>query len=297
MNSSGDNTELLIHEFDEMLGLSASSHSSSDVKSSSKAKSRSISSNSAYSVFEKLKEYKSQKDRWVLISFSSLILSGLNFLGLLFVGVAAINLASRPLPTLVQLSDGKVVNVAPLGSKERTNAVIQRFTVETLTGLMSWTNQIQSPDGKVVADPGVNVRINQGSDARQSGSYTLPTSVWRSSFAFSESFRQSLLGEIGNLIPAGVARGTARSALVINTVTVPKRIKEGEWEISIVADLVITDAGLSRRIPFNKIITVQAVDTPPLDMVNLTSLGNPLQRDILLARKDGLEITSMKDII
>jgi hypothetical protein len=197
------------------------------------------------------------------------------------------NLSKKAPPSLVQLETGKAITVAPLGNKERTPAVVNKFTIDTMTSMMNWSGTLPATTveeaTKPVADPGVTITNKN----------RLATAAWRSGFALSEDFRKEFLVKLSEITPPGIFRGTTQVALVPINVQAPQKISEGKWKVKMVANLLALDKGnnLGQVIPFNKEIFVQAVEAP-----EFPGNKNELAFTIYQARSSGLEIYAIKDL-
>jgi hypothetical protein len=197
------------------------------------------------------------------------------------------NLSKKAPPSLVQLETGKAITVAPLGNKERTPAVVSKFTIDTMTSMMNWSGTLPATTveeaTKPVPDPGVPITNRN----------KLATAAWRSGFALSEDFRKEFLVKLSEITPPGVFRGTTQVALVPIDVQAPQKISEGKWKVKMVANLLALDKGnnLGQVIPFNKEIFVQAVEAP-----EFTGKRNELASIIYQARSSGLEIYAIRDL-
>jgi len=200
------------------------------------------------------------------------------------------NLASKPPPSLVQLSSGEAISVAPLGNKKRTPEVVLNFVVGTMTLMMNWSGQMPATNlegaTKPVLDPGVEMRtIGVGKKGK------ISTSSWQAGFAFSEDFRKEFLQKIAELTPSGVFVGKTQVALVPIDVRPPIQITEGKWKVAMVANLMVFDKGsnLGEVIPFNKEIFVQAVEVPVFTETGVAAVIHKM-------RSSGLEIYAIRDL-
>lgn len=197
-------------------------------------------------------------------------------------------LAQKPPPSLVQLSSGEALTVAPLGSKERTPEVVKRFTVNTLTLLMNWSGKLPSEETtRPTLDPGVDLKTIDGK-----GKVT--TAAWQGSFALAEDFRKEFLQKLATLTPSGVFTGNTQVVLVPLEVQNPVKIDEGQWKVTIVANLMVFSQSnnLGDVIPFNKEIFVQAVEAPDYVLSEVNSLANI----VASVRASGLEIYAIRDL-
>lgn len=223
-----------------------------------------------------------------LLIWSSLVMGGfglifgfLNFLGILYV-------AGKDVPSLIQLNEGRSVLVEPVDSDYRTPEVVESFVEESISQLFTWNAAAEEGGSRRLADKGVEV----GSGQR------IPTRTWRASFAISNEFgfRETFLEEMAtSFIPRGVMTGDAQSALLIDSLTEPRAIKPGVWEVNMVSFLVIFDGQnpQGKATEFNKTIVVQAVE-PALDP--LPAETSPIQKAVYETRSKGLIITEIYEL-
>jgi hypothetical protein len=209
---------------------------------------------------------------------------------LLLVGLfTSMNRLSRKAPpSLVQTVDGRSIVTYAMESKDRTPIVIRRFTIDTMTMLLSASGKLPgTPDHpNQTIDAGVAIKLPDRTERRVS------TSTWQSSFALSADFRNAALQGISELMPPDAFTGHAQVVLVPQTVSDPEKIGEGQWKVKMIANLVTISAGNPEgmTIPFNKEIFLRAIDTPPPNEVT-----TPLQKAVYQIRSSGLEIYGMRD--
>lgn len=221
-----------------------------------------------------------------LLIWSSLVMGAigvtlgfLNFVGILYV-------AGKDVPSLVQLNEGRSVLVEPVDADYRTPEVVSSFVEEVMSQLFTWNAVAEDGGSRQIADKGVEVGSNQ----------KIPTRTWRASFAISSDFREVFLEEMASsFIPRGVLTGDAQSALLIDSMTEPRVIKPGVWEVKMVAFLVIFDGQnpQGKATEFNKTIIVEAVE-PALDP--LPAETSPIQKAVYETRAKGLMITEIYEI-
>jgi hypothetical protein len=196
-------------------------------------------------------------------------------------------LARRPVPSLVQLVDGHSISTEAVDPNQRTPEVIQQF-VKTSMGLMfTWNSQGQPADRTTASTPAdQGVPIGHG---------RITTTSWQASFALKEDFRTAFLDQVAAITPPGVFNGSAQSVLNIETISTPRELQAGYWQVDMVAHLLIFDPthpqGLA--VPFNKSLFVQAVE-PATDP--LPEISTSLQKAVYRLRENGLEITEIRDL-
>jgi hypothetical protein len=159
--------------------------------------------------------------------------------------------------------------------------------------LMSWTNELPgASDDKKVPDAGALVKIKDG-DRR------ITSPAFQASFTFGEELRTELVKILAEMTPDGVFKGEIKTTLKFQHVTLPTLVdknQSGKWKINVVATLLQYQQGRADiiKIPFNKEIVVQAIDTPQLPKSG--KFSNELESLVYGIRQAGLEIVSMKDI-
>ncbi|MBD2593725.1 hypothetical protein H6G74_05195 [Nostoc spongiaeforme FACHB-130] len=140
--------------------------------------------------------------------------------------------------SLVQLIDGQAVTVDPKPSFERYPETIRRFVGETISLMLTWSEQ----------QP--------------------PQTAWDiSSQMVSNNIKQKLLLEIISLKSGSQFQTINKGSeyvLVIDSISQPTKITEGTWKVEIYAhQLSFTNYDkLGVSSPFNKQILVQVVDEP-----------------------------------
>jgi hypothetical protein len=238
----------------------------------------------------KLQVAKSTNNFVALFALISLGVSGLTLLLQLLVVVNVINIAKRPAPSLVQLSNGEAIKVQAIGSQERSLEVVQRFTTESLILLMSWSNDLPNANGETKAiDPGALVKT-------AAGEKRITTSTFQASFTLNESLRDEMVKLLAEMTPTEVFLGQVKTTLKFQHVTIPTLVEPGKWKITVVGTLLKYQRGRGdvTKVPFNKELIVQAIDTPALPKDGRFS--NEFENLVHTIRQAGLEIVSMKDI-
>jgi hypothetical protein len=242
----------------------------------------------------RLKVNKGSGGFTALLALASVGLSGLALILHVVALGSIINIAKKPAPSLVQLVDGQAIEVAAIDSNDRSLKTIQSFTTESLTMLMSWTNELPVVNGEPkVVDQGSLVKVKDGSDKR------ITTSTFQSSFLLSDDLRDEALKILADMTPPEVFGGTVKTSLKYQHVTIPVPVDNsqgGTWKINVIATLIKYQQGRGDtvQIPFNKEVIVRAVDTPPLPKSG--KFANEIEAVIYSIRRSGLEIVSMKDI-
>ncbi len=146
--------------------------------------------------------------------------------------------------SLVQLVDGRTITVDPQPNLERQPEAIRRFVGETMSLMLTWSQQ----------QP--------------------PTQVWEiTSQLVAENFKQKLKSELTNLNPdsqfESINRG-AENVLVIQKISQPTKIGNGKWKVEMFANQLTFSSydKLGKSISFNKQILVRAIDEPATSLPN-----------------------------
>jgi hypothetical protein len=198
------------------------------------------------------------------------------------------SLAHKPVPAMVQLLDGHSVAMEPVDHNARSPELIRQFVKNSLGLMFKWSSTLPTAQeagaNATLRDPGVAIAGRR-----------ITTASWQASAVFSEDFRTAFLEEIAKLTPQEVFGGGTQGMLNFTSISDPKPIAVGKWQIDVVAHLMIYDAAhpAGRAISFNKSIFIQAVE-PATDPLAETS--TPIQKAVYQMRQDGLEIIEIHDL-
>jgi hypothetical protein len=233
-----------------------------------------------------------------------LVALGLSAVGVI-VSIMALSIsntiANKPMPTLVQTTSGKTMQIKALEGKDRSNEVIKDFTVKTFTNLFTWrvylipTNQDEMRTPK--ADPGVPVEVEG------TASLKLPTPVWGASFTIADDFRKDFVGKYLAPLTTSlkVLQGSSEVAFIPISIQDPIEIKSNnpdikQWKVKMVANLAVrTSANLPETlVPFNYDIYLQSVTPPVMPDLSRLDPKTDLQAVIAIARSPGLQIIAME---
>lgn len=216
---------------------------------------------------------------------------------LLFEGVWLSRLSRKSPPTLVQMVDGKAVQVAPMESLDRTPETIKHFVGQTMALMFNWSGTLPpAPEsGKKNVpqpDPGIPIKT-KGIDSRGGEKVTTPS--WEASFALAENFRPAFLQKLATLTPRSIFSGGTQVMLLVNHLSEPQQLEPGKWKVKMVANLLTFDQGdnAGKAISFNKDVYVSSIDTPPLPLPEGVS---SLHRTAYQIRQAGLEIYAIRDL-
>lgn len=180
-----------------------------------------------------------------LLAVGTFGLNVFTLLLLLFNGSMLQQLGRKLTPqSLVQLVDGRTITVDPEPNLERQPEAIRRFVGETMSLMLTWSDQ----------QP--------------------PTQVWEiTSQLVADNFKQKLKSELTNLNQdsqfENVNRG-AENVLVIQKISQPTKISDGQWKVEMFANQLVFNGydRLGKSISFNKQILVRAIDEPATSLPN-----------------------------
>ncbi len=200
-------------------------------------------------------------------------------------------IAHKPAPAMVQLMDGRSVAMEPVDHLARTPEDIRRFVKDSLSLMFTWTSKIPATSSNdttntsaTVNDPGISI-----------GGGRITTATWQASFALKEDFRTPFLEQVAKMTPPSVFGSGAQAVLSFESVSDPKPMKPGEWQVDVVANLLIFDPqhpqGLA--LSFNKSVFVRATE-PTTDP--LPDNSTPIQKALYRVQQNGLQITEMHDL-
>ena len=240
-----------------------------------------------------------------LVALCSLITLGVSTIGLL-ISILALNaantIASKPMPTLVQTLNGKTIEIKTTDGKQRSNQLLQDFTVKTLTDLFTWRVYLMPTSPEEVrtpkVDPGVPIEAEGRTDLK------VPSPVWAASFAISDDFRKDFLNK--NLAPLTtslkILQGSSEVAFIPISIQDPIEVNstkpnEKLWKVKIVANLAIRTAPNipETLVPINKDVYLRAVIPPVMPDVSRLNSKTDLQAVTAIARSAGVEIIGMED--
>lgn len=228
-----------------------------------------------------------------LVALCTLITAGLSGLALLLQMVVlsnVVSIAKKPAPSLVQLSDGQAIRVKAIGSTDRSLEVVQNFTTDSLIMLMSWTNELPTVKGQTKAtDQGFSVKTKTGEKLITLGTF-------QASFVFSDQLRDEMVKILAEMTPPDVFKGTTKTTLKFQHVTIPVLLDQGKWRVNVVGTLLQYQPGRGDtvKIPFNKEIIVRSIDTPTIPANG--KFSNELEAVVYNIRQAGLEVVAMKDL-
>ena len=148
--------------------------------------------------------------------------------------------------TFVQLQGGYTIPVEEFDQHYREADVIRRTAATWMQLTFEWDNHIPDSDLK---DKGYKVYGE-----------TVPTKAYLASYLMADGFRKEFLKLLGStVVPAQVYSGQLQSVLRFYSISNPRQVAEGRWQVDIVATRIERGVGQEvREIPINRRITLQA---------------------------------------
>jgi hypothetical protein len=231
-----------------------------------------------------------------LFVLATLGLQGLIFLQTTFNTLWIAKLARKPSPTLVELVDGRSIQVGAEASLSRSPQAIQYFVSQIATMLFSSSGGLG--ENSAVPKSSLKPQLDSGVELKSNtlrGNRKVTTTAWEASFALSEDFRSTFLPELAQITPPGVFSDTTQTALVINHLSEPEQIEAGKWKLKMIANLYLFTGGdpIGKVMPINKDIYVRAVYLTSQPLPNRLT---DIQRAVYNARASGLEIYRFGDL-
>lgn len=200
-------------------------------------------------------------------------------------------LAHKPAPSMVQLLEGRSVAMEPVDHNQRTPSVIQQYVKSSLGLMFTWNTRIPASKDNAATNPSTSLR----DPGISLGNGRITTASWQASFALAEDFRTPFLEQVAKLTPAEVFSGAAQSVLSFESISDPKPVKSGEWQVDVVANLLIFDSAHPQgmAVPFNKTVFVRAIE-PTTDP--LPDHSSPIQKAVYHTQENGLQIREIRDL-
>ena len=242
------------------------------------------------------------RNRQGLIQLGIFTFAGMSFL-LSLVTLTKINtLAAREVAPLVQTIDGKTIHVRALQGQERPPEVIKAFTENTLRDLFTWRQYLRPQTAAEWQNPKIDPGIVV--DTGEKASLKVPSPVWVSSFAVSNSFRQEFLGKhLAPLITGlKVLQGTSTVGFmpiyIQEPILVPNNRGTKTWKVKINANLLIRtrpDVPVA-EVPWDYDVYLEAVSptSPSLGAKLPDRFAPDIQSAIDSSRASGLQIVGLE---
>jgi hypothetical protein len=237
-------------------------------------------------------------DRLVYLMFGTFLMSS----AALFIGLISIflyfRLDGKPLPSLVQTSDGKTIRVLAQGGEARSPEVIKSTTVVALKKLFDWRPFIIPTNAQDAISP----RPDPGIEIPAKGTIPggrIPTTVYEGSFILEKDFQESFLSQLAPLIKEAeiFTSGAQVSLEIANVSKNPISLGDGLWKVDVVGTLVrvLPNKSISRA-KFNKQIFLKAIEPSVISDQGTTASESMLSRLVAEGSATGLKIYAMKDL-
>lgn len=181
--------------------------------------------------------------------------------------------------TFVQMAGGRTIPVEEFDQQHREADVIRRTAATWMQLTFEWDNQIPDSD---LEDKGYKI---QGQ--------TVPTKAYLASYLVEDGFRQEFLKLLGaQVVPRQVYTGQLQSVLRFYSISNPRQVAKGRWQVDIVATRIERGVGQEvREIPINRRITLQA--TVPLKLALGKAEPVAWRRQVYELLSNGLIITDI----
>lgn len=153
----------------------------------------------------------------------------------------------------VQLNDGTTTLAQEYGELHRDPKLIQDTVVTWMQLTFEW--DVRIPDSDVL-DEGIQIGENKRN--------RVTTKAYLGGYLIEDGFRQQFLQELAaSIIPRDVFSDKRRSVLVFYSVSAPRQIAPGRWEVDVTSTRKESTANqVIREVELNRTITVQAIDQP-----------------------------------
>lgn len=183
--------------------------------------------------------------------------------------------------TYVQMSSGFSQEAQEFDQLHRESEVIKRTVTTWLQLTFEWDNRLPGSD---TTDQGIEFRGTK-----------VPVKAYLASTLLQPGFRQEFLVRLGSdVVPADVYSGARRSLVRFFSLSDPRQVSRGAWEIDVVSTRIELVGGVEEReVPFNRTFRVQAI--PPVELA-LESEGeepDAFKREVYRLLNNGLVITDI----
>lgn len=218
-----------------------------------------------------------------LFVLTTLVIQVVLLLMLFFQGSQLERLAKLPAPSLVQMTDGKVVSVSAKEASYRSDTVIEQTVNSWALLTYTWSGKLPAADKKLgfIRDPGIKI----------GGNKKVPTSTANAAFLISDdnNFRREFLNNIANLVPPEIFYGGQQTVLQISNILPPQSTGVGTWDVNLYSYMQVLDLEqpVGNPIKINLKISLRAVPPPHYPLDNELS---PLQQAIYRLGEAGLQI-------
>ncbi|ACB54370.1 hypothetical protein cce_5024 [Crocosphaera subtropica ATCC 51142] len=182
----------------------------------------------------------------------------------------------------VQQPDGTVIEANPIGSKERTEATIAKFTEDWLKLAFTWKNTTEKKENAFVQERNVN----------------FPQSFHQASLAIEPGYREAYMDMVAKKYDEKFplnryVSGQNQSYVRVYENPSVKQVSEGVWDVAIVATRVHSNSQsiLAQEI-FNHVIRVRAVK-PTKEPWG--SPETPLEKSLNQMQLQGLQIIEINE--
>lgn len=181
----------------------------------------------------------------------------------------------------VQQPDGFTEIAKEFEELHRQNATLKRTVATWIQLTFEWDNRIPDSD---MTDEGMEF-----------AGTTVPTKVYLASIVMEDGFRREFLRALGeDVVPVDVYTGNRRSLVRFYSISTPRKIADGRWEVDVVSTRIELVNGVEEReVDFNRTFTLQAI--PPVQPA-LDDEPDAFRREAYALLNNGLLITEIRPL-
>jgi hypothetical protein len=181
----------------------------------------------------------------------------------------------------VQQPDGFTEKAQEFDELHRQNETLKRTVATWIQLTFEWDNRI--PNSNAV-DEGMEL-----------AGVTVPTKAYLASIVMEDGFRREFLRTLGrDVVPVDVYTGSRRSLVRFYSISTPRQIADGRWEVDVVSTRIELLNGVEEReVDFNRTFTLQAI--PPIEPA-LEDEPDAFRREAYALLNNGLLITEIRPL-
>jgi len=183
--------------------------------------------------------------------------------------------------TYVQQPDGFTEVAKEFDELHRQNATLKRTVATWIQLTFEWDNRIPNSDA-----------VDEGMEF---AGVTVPTKAYLASIVMEDGFRREFLRALGeDVVPVDVYTGNRRSLVRFYSISTPRQIADGRWEVDVVSTRIELVNGVEEReVDFNRTFTLQAI--PPIEPA-LENEPDAFRREAYALLNNGLLVTEIRPL-
>lgn len=181
----------------------------------------------------------------------------------------------------VQTPNGFTTEAREFDALHRESETIKQTISTWIQLTFEWDNDIPGSD---IEDEGIELYGT-----------TVPTKAYLASILMADGFRSEFLKALGNqVVPRSVYSGRLKSFVRFYSISDPRQINEGRWEVDVVSTRIeLLDGIEQREVNFNRTFTVQAI--LPIEPA-FENEPDPFKQKAYQLLKNGLMITEIQPL-